>query len=240
MSSFDKENSEIIVTGDFNINLLKIKERPIFSEFFDILTSNIYLPKITLPTRFTDSAGTLIDIFFCKITNITASLKAGILTKKLSDHQPYIIFINTKISKPQSPKFITIRIQNEHTFSQLKNQIEASNIYRLLDQNELANPNDNYHALITKLSQANEKCMPEKIIKLNKHKHKKNMWITIGILKSINFKDKLHTRMKCTDPNSTNYQILKTNLRTDSSILKKIIRKVKQIHYSKTLLTCKK
>ena len=45
--------------------------------------------------------------------------------------------------------------------------------------------------------------------------------------------------MKCTDPNSTNYQILKTNLRTYSSILKKIIRKAKQIHYSKTFLTCK-
>ena len=64
LSSFDKVNSEIIITGDFNINLLKIKERPIFSEFFDILTSNSYLPKITLPTRFTDATGTLIDNFF--------------------------------------------------------------------------------------------------------------------------------------------------------------------------------
>ena len=200
LSSFDKVNSEIIVTGDFNINLLKIKERPIFSEFFDILTSNSYLPKITLPTRFADATGTLIDIFLCRITNITASIKAGILTNKLSDHQPYFIFINTKISKLHSPKCIKIRIQK------FKNQIEASNIYRELDQNELANPNDNYHALVTKLRQANEKYMPEQIIKLNNTNIKKTTWITIGILKSIKFKDKLYTSMKCTDPNSTNYQ----------------------------------
>ena len=55
LSCFDKINSEIIITGDLNIDLLKINQRPIFSEFYDILTANSYLPKITLPTRFTET-----------------------------------------------------------------------------------------------------------------------------------------------------------------------------------------
>ena len=58
LSSFEKRNSEIIITGDFNINLLKINVRPIFSDFYDILTTNSFLPKITLPTRFTETSGT--------------------------------------------------------------------------------------------------------------------------------------------------------------------------------------
>ena len=83
LSCFDKSNSEIIITGDLNIDLLKINQRPIFSEFYDILTANSYLPKITLPTRFTETSGTLIDNFFCKLTNITVESVAGILTKEI-------------------------------------------------------------------------------------------------------------------------------------------------------------
>ena len=36
LSCFDKINSEIIITGDLNIDLLKINHRPIFSEFYMI------------------------------------------------------------------------------------------------------------------------------------------------------------------------------------------------------------
>ena len=46
LSCFEKSNSEIIITGDLNIDLLKINQRPIFSEFYDILTASSYLPKI--------------------------------------------------------------------------------------------------------------------------------------------------------------------------------------------------
>ena len=64
LSCFDKSNSEIIITGDINIDLLKINQRPIFSEFYDILTANSCIPKITLPTRLTETSGTLIDNCF--------------------------------------------------------------------------------------------------------------------------------------------------------------------------------
>ena len=32
--TFDQNNSEVIIAGDFNINLLKINQKKIFSEFF--------------------------------------------------------------------------------------------------------------------------------------------------------------------------------------------------------------
>ncbi len=42
--SMEKENSECILTDDFNIHvdLLKINEKTLFSEFFDTLTENIF------------------------------------------------------------------------------------------------------------------------------------------------------------------------------------------------------
>ena len=47
-----KENSYAAIVGDFNINLLQINEREKFEDFFDLMCTNSFYPKITLPTRF--------------------------------------------------------------------------------------------------------------------------------------------------------------------------------------------
>ena len=239
ISSFEKCNSEIIITGDFNINLLKINVRPIFSDFYDILTTNGFLPKITLPTRFTETSGTLIDNFFCKVTTITIEALAGILTHKFSDHQPYFILLNTIKQKPPSHKFIKIRTQNERSLSNFKHEIETTNLYDKLNKNLFADPTENYNLLSTKLSEAKQLHMPDKTVKYRKHKHKKSTWITIGILKSIKYRDNLFMKLKHTDPNSANYLNLKINLKTYNNILKNSIRKAKQMYFTILFNKCK-
>ena len=61
---FGNNNQETLITGDFNINLLRVNEKRIFSEFYDTLASFSYLPLITLPTRISDTSATLIDKLF--------------------------------------------------------------------------------------------------------------------------------------------------------------------------------
>ena len=95
------EKNEVIITGDFNINLLKIYERELFSEFLDTLVTHSFIPKITFPTRLTQTAGTLIDNMFCKLTLQITDIKPGIFIKQFSDHQPY--FIVTNISTTRVP-----------------------------------------------------------------------------------------------------------------------------------------
>ncbi len=51
LKSLEKNKSEVIVSGDFNIDLLKINNKQVFSDYFDMLTNNSLCPKITLPTR---------------------------------------------------------------------------------------------------------------------------------------------------------------------------------------------
>jgi hypothetical protein len=63
------QNTECLITGDTNINLLKINEKEVFADFFNTLTENSFYPKITLPTRLSDKYGTLIDNIFCKLTD---------------------------------------------------------------------------------------------------------------------------------------------------------------------------
>ncbi len=65
----DKNNKDVILAGDFNIDLFIINEIHIMSEYFYMLTSNSFYPKITVPTRLINTHGTLIDHFLCKLTD---------------------------------------------------------------------------------------------------------------------------------------------------------------------------
>ncbi len=86
-----KNGYEAIATGDFNIDVLKINDKHIISEYFDKLTSYSFYPKITVPTRLTNNNGRLIDNFICKLTECTLDTTGGVLINTFSDHQPYFI-----------------------------------------------------------------------------------------------------------------------------------------------------
>ena len=59
---------EILIAGDFNINLLDVHNREKVGNNFTSVTSQGFIPLITFPTRFSDSHGTLIDNFLYKIS----------------------------------------------------------------------------------------------------------------------------------------------------------------------------
>ena len=58
-----KENTYAAIVGDFNINLLQINEREKFEDFYDLMCTNSFYPKITLPTRFLNIRAALLIIF---------------------------------------------------------------------------------------------------------------------------------------------------------------------------------
>ena len=55
------KDAEILLAGDFNIDLLKLPERLKFQESYDDLTNLSLFPKITLLTRIGSQSSTLID-----------------------------------------------------------------------------------------------------------------------------------------------------------------------------------
>ena len=114
ISSFHRTNSDVIIAGNFNINLLKINKKEVFAEFFDTLISYSFYTHITLSTRLSKNNRTLIDNFFCKLTKSTLRPKPGILTKQLSDHQPYFTFLNTVSHTEPLPRYIKISVQNSY------------------------------------------------------------------------------------------------------------------------------
>ena len=83
------------------------------------------------------------------------------------------------------------------------------------------------------MSQAKYNHLPYRRVKFNKHKHKNSNWITKGIVRSIKYRDKLNLQLKRTPVDSERHNILKLNLKTYQSILKRLIRDAKK-QYSGT------
>ncbi len=120
LQKLEKNKNEIIFTGDFNIDLLKINDKHVIGEYFDMLTSHSFYPKITVPPRLTNNNGTLIDNFLCKLTESTLNTTPGVLINKLSDHQPYFILLINVDTRDPPPKFIKI---NKHDKESIQNFI---------------------------------------------------------------------------------------------------------------------
>ena len=97
LNSLDMPNHNVILAGDYNINLLKVNDNIQYSEFLDLLMSHSLNPQITLPTRFSINNGTRIDNILCKLFNPSVSTCAGIHINRVSDHQPCFLFIDIHI-----------------------------------------------------------------------------------------------------------------------------------------------
>ena len=60
------ENKNCILTGEFNLNLLKHSRSPGVSKFLEIPLSYNFMPQITLSTRIAEKMATLIDDILIK------------------------------------------------------------------------------------------------------------------------------------------------------------------------------
>ena len=226
-------NGNVVVGGDFNIDLLKIAEKPTINEYFDSIVSCGYIPRITLPTRLSRTCGTLIDNFLCKISNNFSKCTSGILTCNISDHQPIFICLDYLLIKRNIPRYVKVTKHHAGSVQQLCDMIDNEMIMSKLNCDMNANPNTNYEILNTVLKTAIDTCMPTKFVKFNKHKHRNNKWITSGLIKSITFRDKLYQKLKSTNENLPLHDQLKHNLTTYNKILKKAIREAKRVYYHK-------
>ena len=102
----------------------------------------------------------------------------------------------------------------------VKYEIRSDVLYNKLNKSQNADTNINYEIIHDEIARSKNKCMPSKIVKFNKYKHKKSSWITQGLLKSIRYRDQLYKKLKLTNPNSPNYDTIKTNLEAKYSLRK--------------------
>ena len=95
-----EKNKEIILMGDFNINLLRYNEDHNSTDFLDQIYSCSLIPRITSPTRVTPRSKTLIDNIFS--TDTANEVIAGNILTTLSDHLAQFLLFPIKRTKLES------------------------------------------------------------------------------------------------------------------------------------------
>ena len=231
LHDFNMKNINVIISGDFNIDLLMVKEKNIVQIYFETLISNGFIPKITYPTRLCNNHGTLIDNFLCKLNGNFSNTTAGIIAAKISDHLPYFITLDFIKHIKTKTKYVSFRKFDQEAYQSFKNSINQENILSVINTESNANPNNNYDTVHDIITKSFESHFPLKTVKLNKHKHKKSSWITKGIIKSIAYRDNLYLSLKKTPINSREHNKIQTNLKSYNNILKTTIRRAKQIYF---------
>ena len=145
ISSIAKSSCNIVISGDFNIDLLQINERVKYQKYFNMFVTNGLFPLITLPTREGKHSATLIDQIFCKLKNFADIDSSGILKSSLSDHYPCLASLDICKKKQHKPKYVTINNKNEQALISFWNQVETSLNEWQMNRDLFANPNENYN-----------------------------------------------------------------------------------------------
>lgn len=234
---FDSNKKPIIITGDFNINLLEINKKRAISLFFDSMISLSFLPKITLPTRLNETSASLIDNFYCKLNSDFKNESAGIVTINISDHLPYFFSFNFFDNKTTTPNLIKIKYKCFNSEEKLKQYLTENLNNFESDTNR--DPNINYEKIDKTITEGIKKFYGSKYVKYNKRKHKKEPWMTNGILVSTLYKNRLYRKLKETNVNSEEYNVRKINLKTYKRILKNNILLAKQNFYQQEFIKYK-
>ena len=183
-----------------------------------------FIPKITLPTRFSSQSASLIDNIYCKLSDKTLDTTSGIIFTGISDHLPYFLCVrNVSSQQAAPPKYVKCRINKPEAIRKFIQELHANDIYDRLNHELETNPNDNYDKLIETITIIKNKHLPYRFVKFNKHKHKGSRWITYDIINSLKSRDKKLYQLKQLERGSPEYLALKQNISVFNSIIKKDI-----------------
>jgi len=219
-----RENKDVIITGDLNIDLLKYLTHYETTEFLDQMLLKNLIPKITRPTRVTASTATLIDHIY---TNINKNrCIAGTLMTDITDHFSNFMFVKYS-AKRHVPQVISYRQVTDQCITNLNVALENT------DWNAIYNTDDvnvAYDLFGQKFSELVDLHLPIKYKKFDKYKHKREPWLTKGILASLKTKEKLYIDMVKSRSLPT-YNSKEQLYKNYSRIYSKCVRLAKNMHW---------
>ena len=137
LNKIGRENKLVILSGDFNLNLLKFDKIPCADSFLNLMLANFLKPLIIQPTRINDtSTPSLIDNIF--INSLQLNAVSGNLIDKVSDHLPNFVIYDAK------GKNNTKDISMSRDYRNFVNKNYIDDINKIDFNSSLVNSNDLY------------------------------------------------------------------------------------------------
>ena len=132
---------------------------------------------------------------------------------------------------PQKTVYVTVFSNSDQSKQNFRHDFEAKKIYKRLNTAPGANPNENYCILEIAIIESMNNHLKEKAAKFNKKRHKRDPWMSYGILKSVNHKNKLYKELKKFDRDSTQFINKKQEFNVNKYVLRRLFNQSKNIYY---------
>ena len=133
---------------------------------------------------------------------------SGILISNMSDHLPHFTGLDILTNHLKLPKYIIKEKQDEASLLSFHNKIEIY-LRNTHFPNELTtDPNVTYNLLEKIILSDKENHLKPVKTKLNHYEHKSNLWISMGIINSIKFRNKIYKRLRSTNCDQPVYDTL--------------------------------
>ena len=189
VEKLSSENKITYLSGDFNIDLLKTDTDDKTSDFYNILTSNLFIPHITLPTRITSDSQTLIDNIFSNDPDFAQGV-SGNFTFSISDHLAQFLIMPRPDNRLPRKQNIKKRDLKNYNKTSLVADVINVNWQETLDI-EKGDINHSFDSFDKKVNEILDKHVPFKKLNKKQLRLQSKPWITPGIIKSIKRRDKL-------------------------------------------------
>ena len=211
LSNLKLEKKQIYLMGDFNINILESSSHLLTAEFIETIYSHSFFPLITKPTRLQGNSATLIDNIFCNdITNL--NMVNGILYTDISDHFPVFSIDRKREHTNRNHTPVQERIYSQKNINMFRDCLNQTDWSDVMSNNE---GQSSFSCFYQKFCDIYDQAFPTKVLKCNYTN--KIVWLTNGLKKSIQIKNKLYIRCK------------KSKLPHDLQLYKDYKRKLQQI-----------
>ena len=176
-------NIEIILLGDFNIDLPKIESCSYSQKLFETLQSLSLLPTIDKHTRSYGSSATLIGNIF--INGRDKFVLSGNIVSDISDHYSQVCFLSSNLKIISNSR---IRKRDLSSF----NQTDFNNDLELITWPPNSDADCAFNVFYNRLNRVVDKQAPFKTVSRRKSEQMAKPWITKGLLSSIRKKNKLY------------------------------------------------
>jgi len=218
---YSDKDQELIITGDFNIDILNYNYANLSTNYVDTLFANGLLQTVLRPTRCTSNSATCIDHI---LTNCNQNLyDTSIILNRISDHFPTVFWkdLHKKVSKP---KYITVRDFSEAKLKKFKEQLNSLNWASVILEND---PDSSLNAFSDLFYTLYDNYFNPINVNFNKNKHSINKWMTPGLLCSRKTKNIL-MKASIIEPSAANVSAFKTFRNLYNKLIR--IRKINYYH----------
>lgn len=209
-------NQVDIIIGDINIDILKESDAEV-QDYLNIMYTNGFKSLVNKPTRVEKDTNSCIDHIFLRSQCLRVeSPLPVILHSKITDHFPTILGLPFKANSPKQ----NIEKKQFINYRKLRYLLQQTDLDSLLESDDV-----DYIAnyLVNTITSTTENCT---FVKTVKTRNGGNKWITLGLINSMEVRDKLYKKYKRNKDEG-----LYSRYKEYRNMITKLTRELKQMYY---------